>query len=114
MGSFRDFKKGKCDLYVVSFESTKSENDFVCGDELAYSIERAKKTALRLLTELNLKLPTDYKNVDVVIRKVDFLSEQERKELTTIQSFFDTVDIYKLEEVIPYKSYHVHNYGSLT
>lgn len=43
MGSFRDFKKGKCDLYVVSFESTKSENDFVCGDELAYSIERAEK-----------------------------------------------------------------------
>lgn len=114
MGSFRDFKKGKCDLYVVSFESTKSENDFVCGDELAYSVEMAEKTALRLLTELNLKLPTVYKNVNVVIRKVDFLSEQERKELTTIQSFFDTLDIYKLEEIIPYKSYRVNSYDSLT
>lgn len=52
--------------------------------------------------------------LSVVIRKVDFLSEQERKDLTTIQSFFDTVDIYKLEEVTPYKSYHVHSYDSLT
>lgn len=114
MGNFRDFKKGKCDLFVVNFESTKSENDFVCGDELAYSVESAEKKALKLLTELNLKLPTDYRNVSVVIRKVDFLSEQERKDLTTIQSFFDTVDIYKLEEVTPYKSYHVHSYDSLT
>lgn len=43
MGSFRDFKKGKCDLYVVSFESTKSENDFVCGDELLIQLKVLKR-----------------------------------------------------------------------
>lgn len=72
MGSFRDFKKENVTYMLLVLNQLKVKMTLFVVMNQAYSVESAEKKALKLLTELNLKLPTDYRNVSVVIRKVDF------------------------------------------